>query len=152
MDKNNRVLIAVILLIFVTLLSFNLTSITGSSTKDKIPSVTVNTKVIRAGERVTVSVWTGKLGMSEKACLYDRDGNRISCTNSACDSIPKSSYKCFSSKETGPLSFTFNPSTSLDPGDYDICVWDYELAKIKLRAGDYTQRRGYVCGDFTIKE
>lgn len=151
MDKNNRVLIAVILLIFVTLLSFNLTSITGSSTKDKIPSVTVTSKIVRAGERVSVSVLTGKLGMSEKACLYDQD-SRLSCITTACSSIPKSTYKCFSSKETGPITFTFNPSTSLEPGVYNICVWDYELAQTKLKAGDYSQRRGYVCGDFTIKE
>ena len=146
MDKNNRVLIGVILLIFITLLSFNLTSITGLSTKGKtVPSVSVSPKVAEAGERLTISVWTGKLGMHEQACLYDTD-SRVSCTRRACSG----NYKCYST-DTKQVSFNFAPATSLTPGVYSVCVWDYELAQTKTRAGDNSQKRGYVCGDFTLK-
>ncbi len=146
MDKNNRVLIGAVLLIFVTLLSFNLDTITGLSTKDKnIPSVSISPKVVQPGSRITVTVWTGKLGMNEKACLYDSNA-RVSCTNNAC----AGNYKCYSTDKQ-PVSFNFATSTSLDSGVYSLCVWDYSLAQEKLRKGDNSQLRGYVCGEFTIQ-
>lgn len=147
MDKNNRVLVAVILLIFVTLLSFNLNTITGSLTKDKnVPYVSISPKLIDAGQRITVSVRTGKLGINDKACIYD-DSSRKSCTNAVCDG----NYKCYST-DKDPLKFNFGTSTSLEPGVHSVCVWDYELAQQKLDSGDHSQARGYICGDFTVKE
>ena len=146
MDKNNRVLVAAILLIFVTLLSFNLDTITGLSTKDKnTPSVSVSPKVIQAGTRVTVTAWTGKPGINEKACLYD-SSVRVSCTENVC----QGNYKCYST-DKNPVKFNFATSTSLPSGVYSLCVWDYELAQQKLNKGDNSQARGYVCGEFTIQ-
>lgn len=147
MDKNNRILIAAMLLIFVALLSFNMNSITGASTKDSDgTSVSVSPKVVKAGERLTATVWTGKLGMNKKACVFD-DNSRVMCTETACEG----SYKCYSS-DTAPIKFAFSLSTSVEEGVYSLCVWDYDLAQKKLKAGDNSQRRGYICGDFTIKE
>ena len=98
MDKNNKILLGAILLIFVTLLSFNINTITGEITKEnkKVPSVTVSPKVADAGERVTVSVWTGADGINRKACLYD-DNSRVTCTNRVCsEDTDNSYYKCYS--------------------------------------------------------
>ena len=147
MDKNNRVLVGAVLLIFVTLLSFNLDTITGLSTQNKIntPSVSVSPKVIQAGNRLTVSAWTGKLGINEKACLYD-SSVRVSCTENVC----QGNYKCYSTDKS-PVKFNFATSTSLPSGVYSICVWDYELAQQKMDNGDNSQTRGYVCGEFTIQ-
>ena len=153
MDKNNRVLVAVILLIFVTLLSFNIDTISGSSTKslDK-PSVKVITPVVEegAGARITVEVVTGKFGVNEQAVLYDRN-SRVYTTNSVCDQfLQNRHYKCIGD-EKSPIKFNFRLSTSLPSGLYNVCVWDYEVAKNKENEGDNSRERGNVCGSFTIR-
>ncbi len=156
MDKNNRVLLAIILLIFVTLLSFNIDidTISGFQTKElKQPSVTVSPKVIESGQRITVEVISGKLGVNEKACVYDSD-SRIGCTNTVCNDNPQKEnrhYKCLSDA-SGPIKFNFATSTSLSQGVYSVCVWDYWIAQENKKKGDYAQSRGYVCGDFTVIE
>ena len=151
MDKNNRVLIGAVLLIFVTLLSFNLTSLTGSSTKEgKVPSVSVSPNVAEAGDRLTVSVISGELGVNEKACIYDGN-SRVACTSTVCNNnVQKENrhFKCLSS--VNQIQFNIATSTSLESGVYSVCVWDYDLAQKKLRSGDYSQRRGHICGDFTL--
>ena len=152
MDKNNKVLLAAILLIFVTLLSFNIDSITGLSTRStQRSSVSVTPKVIEAGQRITVSVISGSLGVNEKACIFDSN-SRVACTNTVCNDNPQKEnrhYKCSSSK-TDSIKFNFATSSSLPSGVYSVCVWDYELAQKKLESGDNSQRRGYLCGDFTV--
>lgn len=153
MDKNNKILLGAILLIFITLLSFNLNTITGDITKEgkKVPSVTVSPKVVAPGERVTASVWTGAGGISKKACIYDHN-TRVFCVNRVCSDSPVDrGYKCYSTDKE-QIKFSFVPSTSLSDGVYSICVWDYELADKKSDAGDSSQQRAYVCGDFTIME
>lgn len=150
MDKSNKILVAAVLLIFVTLLSFNLDTITGSSTKEKqVRSVSVSPSVVEGGSRVTVTAYTGKLGMNKQACLYDSN-SRVACTYQACDENQDNrAYKCYSTQNK-PVKFTFTTSSSLEPGIYSICIWDYELAKQKLDAGENSRERGYVCGEFTI--
>jgi hypothetical protein len=155
LDKNNKILLGAILLIFMTIISFNINTITGDLTKEgkKVPSVTVSPKVVVPGERVTVSVWTGADGINERACLYD-DNSRVACTNRVCSDSPENldrAYKCYSTGKE-QVKFNFATSTSLPSGIYSICVWDYELASKKLRQGDSSQQRAYVCGDFTIME
>ena len=155
MDKNNKILLGAILLIFITLISFNVNTITGDLTKEgkKVPSVTVSPKIAVPGERLTVSVWTGADGINQKACLYD-ENSRVSCTSRVCSDSPENldrAYKCLST-EKEQVKFNFVTSTSLPSGIYSVCVWDYELASKKLRQGDSSQQRAYVCGDFTIME
>ncbi|MBS3171850.1 hypothetical protein J4449_04535 [Candidatus Woesearchaeota archaeon] len=154
MEKNNRVLVAVILLIFVTLLSFNIDSISGYQTKQlNKPSVTVTPKVVEPGQRITVEVISSKLGVNEKACLYDHN-SRVACTNTVCNQEPERNnrhYKCVSDSQN-PINFNFALSTSLPSGIYNVCTWDYEVAQENQGKGDYSQSRGYVCGDFTIRE
>ena len=151
MDKNNRVLVAVILLIFVTLLSFNIDTISGYQAKDFTkPSVSVSPKTVYPGQRITVAVISGKFGVNEQSCLYDSN-SRVACTNSVCDVFVKNRhYKCTS--DEGPIKFNFALSTSLPAGIYNVCVWDYEKAQNNERNGDNSRERGYVCGDFTIIE
>ncbi len=154
MNKNNRVLVAVILLIFVTLLSFNIDSISGYQTKqENKPSVTITPQVVLPGQRITVEVVSSKLGVNEKACLYDHN-SRVACTNTVCNQEPNRNnrhYKCISDSES-PIKFNFALSTSLTSGIYTVCVWDYEVAQENQRKGDNSQSSGYVCGGFTIRE
>ena len=153
MDKNNRVLVAVILLIFVTLLSFNVDTITGSSTKDnKNPSVSVSPKVIELGTRglgtrLTVTVRSGEKGVNEKAVLRDAEGFKKADMHNACEKY--NNYKCYSEKGN-LIQFAFAPSNSLKEGVYQVCVHDYKLAEDKKDQGDHSANRGQVCGDFTI--
>lgn len=154
MDKNNRVLIAVILLIFVTLLSFNIDTISGFQSKEaRKPSVEITPKVVYSGQRITIEVKTSKLGVNEKATLYDSN-SRVATTNTVCNSeLEKNNrhYKCISD-EKSPVKFNFALSSSLPEGVYNVCVWDYEVAQENQKKGDYSQSRGFVCGDFTIRE
>lgn len=153
MDKNNRILIAVILLIFVTLLSFNIDTISGSSIKslDK-PSVKITTPVVEegSGKRITAEVISGKFGVNEKATLYDHN-SRVATTNSVCDQfLDNRHYKCISDNEN-PIKFNFALPTSLPSGLYNVCVWDYEKAQENEDKGDNSLQRGFVCGSFTIR-
>ncbi|MEK6937096.1 MAG: hypothetical protein AABW58_03430 [Nanoarchaeota archaeon] len=154
MEKNNRVLVAVILLIFVTLLSFNIDTISGFQTKSlEGPSVTITPKVVKPGERITVEVISGKHGVNEKACLYDHN-SRVACTNTVCNQEQERNnrhYKCVSDAEN-PIKFNFALSTSLLSGIYTVCVFDYGEAEKSEDKGDYSKERGYVCGTFTIRE
>ncbi len=156
MDKNNRVLVAIILLIFVTLLSFNLDTISGSTIRDSDkPSVTISPKVVEegSGQRVKVEVITGKFGVNERAYLYDHN-SRVATTNSVCnDNVEKTNrhYKCLGDAKS-PVTFYFSLATSLPPGIYNICVEDYEKEQDQKEKGDYSLQRGFVCDSFTIRE
>lgn len=78
MEKDNKILVGAVIIILVALVAFNLSKITGQVTKETT-TITVNPKIIGAGDIISISVVPGSEGAENEMRIYyeDENGNLI---------------------------------------------------------------------------
>jgi len=115
MDKDNKVLLAAVLVILVALVAFNFGDITGKAVKDSTV-IAVSPTVVKFGEydtvkMVTIKVMPGEDGVDTKMSLYKVDGFKVGgetvniCTESICREETTLTYKLDSGLEAGKYYF-----------------------------------------------
>lgn len=95
MEKNTKIVIGAILILFIAMVSFKFEALTGAVSKENT-MINVDKDVVRAGEWITVTVksnyWLDNRD-GYGACFYV-DGRRKSCTRSLCNTDEGTLYKC----------------------------------------------------------
>jgi len=116
MDKDNKVLLAAVLIILVALVAFNFGDITGKAVKDDGTVIAVSPTTVKFGEYdtmklVTIKVIPGKDGVDTVMSLYMVDGFKVSgetvniCTDSICREEATLTYKLDSELKPGKYYF-----------------------------------------------
>lgn len=83
MEKDNKILLGAILIILITLVSFNFGDITGKVVKEGTV-VSISPATVTAGDYITVYVKPGSKGVESSAYFYRIDGTRIPATVKLC--------------------------------------------------------------------
>lgn len=154
MEKNTRVVIGAVLILFIAMLSFRFDTLTGmASTSDWEPTAKITVEpniiyndvsdndIVTDNRMITVTVKSQNWLMNGDgygACFY-RDGTRVACTRELCKMQGAGTIsRC---KEN---VFNFRVPTNWNEGHYQIAVREYPKSR--------TFSKTVYSGDFDIKD
>lgn len=146
MEIKNYFLITVIILAF-ALISINLESLTGSTTRDgSSATIKVTPSSIKSGEKITINVVPGKEGVKNEVKII-KECNSIfgeNCQGSRKAIIhlcSSNSYtiNCKEPNYKSPITKTYQPSSGIGVGLYYVKITEYK----KDDSGNYIERKAY---------